>query len=184
MINKIKNARVGLSQIEISTEGTTNSKVFSFAEQVDLNIKLGRAWLGEALKGLGNPYPYETDANRKSVEDIKPAADVSEEIIVVNVIDVERNSKLRENLDNLITGLEEEKAGKEMVDYPVKVAVEHFKNARIFLGFILGNVRETTSINDELIRLYQNKKPQKTEIEQIAYLKAKLSKLGAIIDVE
>lgn len=181
-VENIRELRKSIDSYVLRQHGKSK-KVAFLMSQVELELSLGRAWIGEMLKTLGEPYPYTKDSERKTVEDIKLPADASSDKVLVAVDQVEQNSVLRIAIDAFIVGVESCSNLHVIPSYQRAVtnAIHHLGNARIILGYILGHVKliddmvKAVSSYNELsknvpekvksIRVYLNEDTQDYELE-------------------
>ena len=71
---------------------------------------LAKAWLGKVLGELGEETPYKNDGNRKTREDIEPAADIAETVYGAVSLNDSKSSRL-EAIDTFTLN------GRVMYDY-------------------------------------------------------------------
>lgn len=136
----------------------TNSKQIEKA--VD-SLILAKAWLGKILGELGESTPYANDGNRKTVEDIEPAADTHKQInethtfgkeqgiISEDYLDfthIEKVDWLREEIDSLLPIVKGLQADSNYT-YLFWFVIQHLSEARFRLGFELQRIRETSTSN-------------------------------------
>lgn len=181
MTEQVRKLRVELSKINISSEKSNNSTIDMFAEHARVNLLLGRNWLGEALKYTGELYPYEKDENRKNITDVKPAVDVAEEKITIDVTNVEDISIVRQMLEKDAILAIDQSSGKVSVDRAIDISKMHFSNVRMLLGNILGvlrDVNQAKSAIEQIKKDFKGKAISKEAQSDIEYFEKKLLILG------
>lgn len=117
------------------------------------SLLLAKAWLGKVLAELGEETPYQSDGNRKSVEDIEPTAD---RFKVPELIDcglgfdwneasyIEKIDWLREEIEEtkgLMDDLADDDGWYDVADILSRTEA-HLAEARFFLGFELSRLKE------------------------------------------
>lgn len=142
MVSHVKALRVQLSDIKpYSHEVTVNNS------HLDRELALSRAWLGEFLKECEEPYPYERDESRKEVKDIKPPTDVVESPHTFNIRYICQNSEVRIMLNSIADSIRQIVNNGLMDSWKYVClinAYSHVSNARITLGYILGEIKDSS----------------------------------------
>lgn len=147
--NLLENISLGDDMIALNyLQGCYNSLIFC------------KAHLGSVLGGLGKPTPYQLDGNRHSVADIEERADAAGIFLVPgweNLNDVEKIDAMRQELQRTL----EIRFWKIYTDYDSLAgntfsgrvlrrwwdAEKHLVEARYNLGFVLGELRKSYTIN-------------------------------------
>lgn len=138
------------------------------------SLFLAKAWLGKVLGALGEDTPYANDGKRKTVEDIEPAADVDNSPFTKSKLServegddgdsyryrkmshVEKVDWLRQEISKVVievkslySDLDDSKTLQHKVYDPWFVSslldiTKHLSEARFWLGFELGRIKETS----------------------------------------
>jgi len=165
MKEQIKQLRVkidGLSQLtkELrSNKNSSNWRAFHTRETEKCydSLLLAKAWLGKVLEELGEPTPYANDGNRKTVEDIEPAADKAKEVTdypiapdnwgegPVTASHIEKVDWLRQEIEKI------QKEAHNIQDCGTPISgllawnfvYQNLFQARFWLGFELQRVKES-----------------------------------------
>jgi hypothetical protein len=173
MKEQIKELRVkidGLSQLTKELKvllgyAFDESEVYGISKETEKaydSLILAKAWLGKVLQELGESTPYANDGNRKTVEDIEPAADKPNYIITKNIDTgcydwdkgmnhIEKVDWLRQEID-IITAevqgafirgyVEKLVTDIDRVHLLNKIIYQHLSEARFWLGFELQRIKE------------------------------------------
>jgi hypothetical protein len=133
------------------------------------SLILAKAWLGKVLQELGESTPYANDGNRKTIEDIEPAADRHTQMVPTSNAEdakipffwedvnkmydfkdkshIEKVDWLREEIAKIISRFKE--TYKASFDNPFLPNLrfsgnieQHLSEARFWLGFELGRIRD------------------------------------------
>ena len=115
------------------------------------SLEKGRMYLGEVCRELGMEYPYEATKTATTAEGIQDAVDTSDkaysidenEIVALNVIR-EKLDKETEQLLAVIESLPSSKwtIGKFKIDCAISEAYRGLKEARMWLGIRLGEIKD------------------------------------------
>ena len=129
------------------------------------SLILAKAWLGKVLGELGEPTPYTNDGDRKTVEDIEPAADSlklppHEDFLYGKwgtMNHIEKVDWLRQEIKILILDVNDK---LDLINLPnnsyiksgrytqfVDKVYEYLCEARFWLGFELERIRESSGGN-------------------------------------
>lgn len=120
-------------------------------EQVNASIKLAGMWMGKSLGYLGatNPYPTSMDSKNPTIEQSADVADFSEKqaIEYINSFETETAfvKELRKQLDAIAKQLESNTQALEserLFQAANLNAWTHTQNAKMFLGLVLGRIRD------------------------------------------
>ena len=106
------------------------------------SLILAKAWLGKVLQELGESTPYANDGNRKEVKDIEPAADKGHIIVFEDFNHIEKVDWLREEIEKCIDLLPWEMLQRSNIEIQVNNCYTHLSEARFWLGFELGRIRD------------------------------------------
>ncbi len=159
---------IGLMEsIRLHSQGTTKE----IEKAVD-SLYLAKAWLGKVLGELGEETPYKNDENRKTVEDIEPAADKVKEYknnptvcskcpycrdVTCGSVDcvaerwdikshIEKVDWLRQEIEKIIQRSADIRASFSESHihgfYGWKFIYQHLSEARFWLGFELQRIKE------------------------------------------
>lgn len=170
MENQVKELRVkidGLARLTKQLKPITLDEKYSFFKKPhDENSKeiekavdslyLAKAWLGKVLGELGTETPYKNDGKRKSVEDIEPTADVYPKEIEGHKIGttwrieglnrepnhIEKVDWLRQEIKKLSGKISCLPDNDYRLDLYEERAEQYLDEARFWLGFELGRIRE------------------------------------------
>lgn len=113
------------------------------------SLKMAKAWLGKLLGLMGRETPYKNDGNRHKRSDIEPAADtVKRGLPLGDRNQVERVDYLREKLAELQKTYDALCESHDSTHISVSTALvsvlQHFAEARFWLGFELGRLRDSS----------------------------------------
>lgn len=134
---------------------TRNSKEINKAYD---SLILAKAWLGKILQELGESTPYANDGSRKEIKDIEPTADTHRGIKHLeekgnwntDYNHIEKVDWLREEIKNILDkylGTKDSFTSVGLVQNNInnlswKEVAKHLSEARFWLGFELGRVRD------------------------------------------
>lgn len=145
LIVEVKELRVQMDATLKAVRSLIGSRSVSLAVT---SLEVSRMWLGKALKGLGEPYPYPESMNPESSE-IKPAVDTSDETNIVpeehRMGQVASVKFLRQRVTGH-TKQVEELIGKlapviALTGFESVFAYQHVVEANMWLGVRLGELR-------------------------------------------
>lgn len=115
------------------------------------SLILAKAWLGKVLGELGEPTPYANDGNRKTVEDIEPAADVQVWTYFNDGFKdkshIEKVDWLRQEIQHLTHLVYQYCVENSKTRFHSEIAYRHLCEARFHLGFELERIRESSGGN-------------------------------------
>lgn len=126
-------------------------------DEVCKSLLLAKAWCGKLMGELGGTSPYKNDGNRKSVGDIEPTDSQAEHLenVIGHFLANRKNSWSDKNHVEKIDKL------RELVDYVsdkfiknystcesilITIIFMHIQEAKLWLGFELGRVRDEAQI--------------------------------------
>lgn len=171
MKEQIRKLRVKIDGVaQLTKESNTNH--IGGSKEMDKTVDslyLAKAWLSKVLGELGEATPYANDGNRKTVDDIEPAADtlhrfkvksigfnknIASTYVYYNLLKenwdmfnyIEKVDWLREEISNIF------KTWKSLeitgLNWTTVVSFEqHIQEARFWLGFELERIRESSNSN-------------------------------------
>lgn len=155
-VNSLTNQRKRLDIIKKGIEHLPKSRGTALAFTA---LERGRMWIGEICRELGELYPYEKTKTATTAEGIQPAVDVSDAPVQVYENEIVGLNAFREELEtecdtfltiafargDLVTF-----AGVGTPAFKVSVALREaykgLKEARMWLGIRLGEIREDAAI--------------------------------------
>lgn len=125
------------------------------------SLLLAKAWLGKVLEELGEQTPYVNDGKRKTVEDIEPAANVSDlnDFVAtklpsdetVNLIKVEKWENkthiekvdwLRQEIQHVTHVVYQICVNSSKIRFHSEISYRHLCEAKFWLGFELQRIKK------------------------------------------
>ena len=159
VIELLTENRVALNGLEKTIERLPRSRYTSLALT---SLEKGRMYLGEIALDFGKDYPYEKTKQATSPEMIQKAVDLFEdkigeidnEIVTINKLRDELNNTTEEVLElvfnpttGIITLIPELTKHKFIRDCNISEAYRSIKEARMWLGKRLGEIRDNAVNN-------------------------------------
>jgi hypothetical protein len=147
----------------ISYKDNINAWRINSSEEINQainNLFFAKAYLGKLLGELGSPTPYQNDGKRNSIKDIEPVANSSvpnySDFRALNI--VQRIDSLRQDIQNLLDvdllvlhndlhGFVQRGTDLNYTEYRRQLYINqvflHLTNAKMWLGFELGRLRDS-----------------------------------------
>lgn len=161
-VEEIRGIRESIDAISVCLDGNVSNAIARHTEQLNDNMLIGRAWLGQLLKYKGEPYPYTLDKDIKGEDDIKPAVDKCKvgDGKIYNVSPTGM-AALREDLRKIcddIIDIEENVNVQSQSARAMHIAFNHITNARFYAGYILEAIKKRSDVLAEIEALDGEKK--------------------------
>lgn len=128
------------SQIWYPSQETTNAYD---------SLLLAKAWLGKVLEELGEQTPYVNDGKRKTVEDIEPAANVSDlnggaTKHNFNMLSnhIEKVDWLRQEIQHVTHVVYQICVNSSKIRFHSEISYRHLCEAKFWLGFELQRIKK------------------------------------------